>query len=500
MTTPLNTIHESDPAGLATCVASSKPILYLSGLFLMGLGILMLIPGLFTLSMNDTGAGAFFKSSAYTCLSGLLLFVLTRSQPFNLISRQIFLLTNVSWILVSVFAALPFVLAEEMSYTDAFFETMSGITTTGSTVMSHLVTVCGGILLWRSILQWLGGIGFIAMAVAVLPFLKVGGMRLFRSESSDWSEKTLPRSGSIAKRIILLYSIITLLCMTGYLLSGMNLFDAVNHAMTTVSTGGYSTSDASMGNFDNAWTHWNATFFMILGSLPFALFIKFLRGDRTSLFRDRQVQAFIVLLVMIWALLSVWLWLNSGYDWFESLTLAAFNTTSIITTTGYTLTDYSLWGGFATSLFFFLTFTGGCSGSTTGGIKIFRFQIGFKLLHIQLKQLNHPRAFLIQSYNGIEITNDILRSLVAFSALFALLVALLTTSLSLLGLDFITSLSGAVTAIANVGPGFGDVINPSGNFATLPDTAKWLLCAGMLMGRLEIITVLVMFLPSFWRN
>ncbi|WP_211828221.1 TrkH family potassium uptake protein [Kistimonas asteriae] len=477
-----------------------KPVLYVAGLFLMVLGILMLIPALLTLSMGDIGAGAFFESAIYTFLSGGLLAMLMRSRHFSLVSRQIFLLTNVSWILVSAFAALPFVLVEDMSYTDAFFETMSGITTTGSTVMSHLTTVNGGILLWRSILQWLGGIGFIVMAVAILPFLKVGGMRLFQSESSDWSEKALPRSGSIAKRIVLVYSIITILCMVGYLLSGMNLFDAANHAMTTVSTGGYSTSDASMGHFSNPWVHWNATLFMILGSLPFVLFVRFLRGDRASLLRDSQVQAFIGFLVMIWLLFSVWLWLNSSYDWFESLTLVAFNTTSVVTTTGYAMTDYSLWGGFAISLFFFLTFVGGCSGSTAGGIKIFRFQIGFKLLHIQLKQLNHPRAFLVQSYNGIEITNDILRSLVAFSSFFGLLVALLTIGLSLLGLDFVTSLSGAVTAIANVGPGFGDVIGPAGNFATLPAMAKWLLCVGMLMGRLEVITVLVMFLPSFWRN
>ncbi|MCK5893981.1 MAG: TrkH family potassium uptake protein [Endozoicomonadaceae bacterium] len=477
-----------------------KPVLYVAGLLLVLLGILMLIPAMIAWLIDDFGTIAFLKSSFITLLTGCLLTVFMRTKQFSLTTRQIFLLTNVSWILVGLFAALPFSLVENMSYTDAFFETMSGITTTGSTVITHLSTINGGILLWRSILQWFGGIGFIVMAIAILPFLKVGGMRLFQSESSDWSEKALPRSHSIAEQIVVIYLCLTLLCMFFYWLAGMNLFDAVNHAMATVSTGGYSTKNASMGHFSNPLIHWIAILFMILGSLPFVLFVKFLRGDRASLFHDSQVRTFVVFLVIIWLLVSTWLWFNSSYDWFESLTLAAFNCTSVVTTTGFSVTDYSLWGGFAISIFFVLTFIGGCSGSTTSGVKIFRFQVGFKLLHIQLKQSNHPRAFFTQYYNGIEITNDILRSLVAFGSSYCLIIAILVISLSLQGLDLVTSLSGTVTVIANVGPGLGDIIGPAGNFATLPSTAKWLLCFGMLLGRLEVITVLIILLPSFWRN
>lgn len=458
----------------------------------------MLIPALVVWLIDDFGGYAFVMSATLTFLSGSLLAYFTHTKQFNLTTRQIFLLTNISWTLIGIFAALPFCLVEDMPYTDAFFETMSGITTTGSTVIIHLSTINSGILFWRSILQWFGGIAFIVMAIAILPFLKVGGMRLFQSESSDWSEKALPRS--TAKQIMIIYLCLTLLCMCLYWLAGMNLFDAVNHAMTTVSTGGYSTHNASMGHFSNPWIHWIAIIFMILGSLPFILFVKFLRGNRASLLHDSQVRAFVLFLVMIWLLVSTWLWFNSSYDWFESLTLAAFNCTSIVTTTGFTFTDYSLWGGFAIGIFFVLAFIGGCSGSTTSGIKIFRFQIGFKLLHIQLKQSNHPRAFFTQNYNGIEITNDILRSLVAFGSFYGLLIAMLMISLSLLGLDLVTSLSGAVSAIANVGPGLGEIIGPAGNFATLPASAKWLLCIGMLLGRLEVITMLIILLPSFWRD
>ncbi|WP_330926278.1 TrkH family potassium uptake protein [Candidatus Sororendozoicomonas aggregata] len=443
---------------------------------------------------------SFLLSAGITGASGGALFLGTKPDNFALKPREAFLLTNVSWLVLSTYAAIPFMLELHLSYTDAFFETMSGITTTGSTVLSGLDHMEKGVLLWRSLLQWLGGIGFIVMAVAVLPFLKVGGMRLFQSESSDWSEKVMPRSGSIAKRIVAIYFWLTITCAYFYYLGGMTGFEAINHAMTTLSTGGYSTSDSSMANFTNPYIHWVAIIFMLLGSLPFVLFVRFFKGDIQSLLKDRQVRAFIGFMLILWGFFSLWLVFNSQYNLWQAFTLVAFNTTSVVTTTGFALTDYTLWGGFAAALFLFLTVIGGCSGSTTGGIKIFRLQIGARLLGIQLRLLSHPRSCLVHSYNGQLITEDILRSLIGFGFFFGLLSILMTLLLCLMGLDLITSMSGALTAIANVGPGLGDIIGPAGNFKSLPDSAKWLLSGGMLMGRLEITTVLVLFTASFWKD
>ncbi|WP_263079798.1 TrkH family potassium uptake protein [Endozoicomonas sp. Mp262] len=479
---------------------SIRPVFYVVGLSLTVLAVLMLLPAFYHLATGESGSSAFLLSAGITGASGGALFLGTQPDNFNLKPKEAFLLTNCCWLMLSAYAALPFCLELHISYTDAFFETMSGITTTGSTVLSGLDTMNGGILLWRSLLQWLGGIGFIVMAVAVLPFLKVGGMRLFQSESSDWSEKVMPRSGSIAKRIVFVYFGLTVACAYCFFLGGMDGFEAINHSMTTLSTGGYSTSDSSMAHFTNPFIHWTATVFMLLGGMPFVLFVKCFKGDMYSLYKDSQVRAFLVFMLLLWIGFTLWLVLSSSYGFWEALTLVAFNTTSVITTTGFALTDYSLWGGFAATLFLFLTVVGGCSGSTAGGIKIFRFQIGARLLGIQLKQLSHPRACFVQSYNGQQITDDILRSLIGFGFFFALLSTLLTLLLCLLGLDLITSLSGALTAIANVGPGLGDIIGPAGNFASLPDTAKWLLSWGMLMGRLEITTVLVLFTRTFWKG
>ncbi|WP_299729168.1 TrkH family potassium uptake protein [uncultured Endozoicomonas sp.] len=477
-----------------------RPVLYVIGLFLTALAKFMLIPVIYDLLTDNSAIWEFLAAAGITLVTGAALTINFKPDTFNMKPRQVFVLTTLCWIAVSSFAALPFWFKLPISYTDAFFETMSGITTTGSTVLTGLDYMDHSVLLWRSLMQWFGGIGFIVMAVAVLPFLKVGGMRLFQSESSDWSEKALPRSGSIAKRIILVYLIMTALCAYLYFLGGMTGFEAINHSMSTVSTGGYSTSDASMGYFRSPFIIWTSTFFMILASLPFVLFVRGMRGEIDCLYKDTQVQAFIGFLVCVWLVLGTWLCFHSQYSFFESLTLVSFNTTSTVTTTGYAYGDYSLWGGFANIAFFFLLFVGGCSGSTAGGIKIFRFQIGSKLLHIQLKQLVHPRACFVQTYNGQQISSEILRSLIGFTFFFILLIALISLLLALCGLDPITSVTGATTAVTNVGPGLGDIIGPAGNFSALHDAAKWILSAGMLLGRLEVITVLVLFTPAFWKG
>nr|MDT0253855.1 potassium transporter TrkG [Endozoicomonas sp.] len=332
---------------------------------------------------------AFTLPPMITFGAGTLLWWCCKSESFALRPREIFLLTNLSWIIVCAFGALPFLFETEISFTDAFFETMSGITTTGSTVLVGLDNMNPGILMWRSVLQWLGGIGFIVMAVAILPFLKVGGMRLFQSESSDWSEKVMPRSGVIAKRIVQVYLGLSVLCALAYYYGGMTAFEAINHSMTTLSTGGFSTSDSSMGFFSNPVIHWTGTLFMLLGSLPFVLMVRFFSGNADPLLKDAQIRGFMKLIVVVWSSMTLWLVMNSDYGVFDALTLVAFNTTSVISTTGFALTDYLLWDGFAATVFFFLTFIGGCSGSTSGGVKIFRFQLGLMLLNVQLKLLSH---------------------------------------------------------------------------------------------------------------
>jgi len=326
------------------------------------------------------------------------------------------------------------------------------------------------------------------------------GMRLFQTESSDRSDKVMPRSHMVAKYMVVAYVGLSALAVLGFWLAGMNLFDAINHAMSAISTGGFSTSDASLAKWQQPAVHWVAVVVMILGSLPFVLYVSTLRGNYRALIRDEQVRGFMFVLIGSWLVLATWYTLTTQLHWFEALRHVAVNTTSIMTTTGFALGDYSLWGGFSTMLFFYLGFIGGCSGSTAGGLKVFRFQVAFILLKANLMQLVHPRAVIKQQYNRHRLDEDIVRSILAFSFFFTITIAALALALSLCGLDWITALSGAASTVSGVGPGMGPIIGPAGNFSSLPDTAKWLLSAGMLLGRLEILTVLVLLLPAFWRH
>lgn len=481
-------------------LAALRLIGFILGIFLITLAVSMVIPmiTLVVFERNDD-LSAFLWSSLITFVCGFLLVVRGRPEAAQLRPRDMYLLTTGSWLVVCIFAALPMVFIHQISYTDAFFETMSGITTTGSTVLTGLDSASPGLLIWRSMLHWLGGIGFIGMAVAVLPLLRVGGMRLFQTESSDWSEKVAPRSHVAAKSILLVYLGLTGLATLALWIAGMTPFEAVNHAMSLISTGGFSTSDASLGHWTQPAIHWIAVVIMILGSLPFTLYVATLRGNRRALFKDHQVRGFLGFLIVISLAVGTWLSWNSDYRWWDALRIVAINVTSVVTTTGIAVGDYTTWGSFAVLLFFYLTFVGGCSGSTAGGLKIFRFQVAASLLISSLKQLIHPRAVIQKKYNGHPIDEDIVRSLLTFSFFFTITIALLALGLGLIGLDWMTALSGAATAVCNVGPGVGSIIGPAGNFSSLPDAAKWLLTIGMLLGRLEILTVLVLITPVFWR-
>lgn len=473
---------------------------FILGIFLITLAVSMVIP-MFTLLAFERSDDlqAFVWSSLITAGCGIALVAPGRPANTNLRPRDMYFLTTVSWVTVCCFAALPLMLVQHISYSDAFFETMSGITTTGATVLAGLDDASPGLLMWRSLLHWLGGIGFIGMAIAILPLLRVGGMRLFQTESSDWSEKVMPRSYVAGQYLLAIYVAFTIAAFMAFWATGMSPFDAINHAMSSVSTGGYSTSDLSLGKFSPS-AHWVAIFFMLLGSLPFGLYIATLRGNRGALFRDEQVRGFVLMLTLTSLSFTLWYWLNHDRSLLDSLRIVSFSVVSVVTTTGFAVEDYSQWGGFAVMAFFYLTFLGGCSGSTSGGLKMFRFQVAYALLRANLKQLVHPRAVIRQQYNGHPLDEEIVRSILTFSFFITMTIGVLALCLAMLGLDPITALTGAASAVCNVGPGLGPIIGPAGNFSTLPDAAKWLLSVGMLLGRLEIITVLVMLTPSFWRH
>ena len=465
------------------------------------LAVAMCLPAIFDLIVGNPNWQVFLLAAALTLFIGIMLVLMTRDNVRNISIRQAFVLTTVVWVVIPSFAALPLAFADlQLSYTDAFFEAMSGLTTTGSTVMLGLDSTPPGILLWRALLQWLGGIGIIAMAIVILPLLQVGGMQLFRMESSDTSDKVMPRTTQIVTYISVLYVALTALCAVLYWAGGMSGFDAVTHAMTTIATGGFSTHDASVGYFNSPAIDATATMFMLIGGMPFVLYLQALRGAPLRLIRDSQVRWFLATVVI--AVLSMWFYLEGDLEGqvFKNFLRVAFNVVSVITGTGYSTEDYSAWGPFAVSVLFFLMFVGGCAGSTTCGIKIFRFQVLYATAKNQMYRLLQPHGVFIPYYNRRPIPETVTESVMGFFFLYALAFAVIAMGLGLLGLDFLTAASGAATAISNVGPGLGPRIGPAGTFATLPDAAKWLLSFGMLLGRLELFTVLVLLLPSFWRK
>ena len=476
-----------------------RPVFHVIGYLVVILATAMLVPMFVDLAVGNPDWVVFGTASAVTLFFGVLLVLTSWTPTKTLHLRQVFLLTTLAWIIVCVFAALPFVFAEtRLSFTDAFFESMSGLTTTGSTVMVGLDRLPPGLLLWRSLTQWLGGLGIVAMGIAVLPFLRVGGMQLFRAESSDRSDKVVPRASDLALALGWIYMTLTVACAIALSIAGMSIFDAICHAMTAVSTAGFSTRDSSVGAWNNASVEVVLIFFMVLGGVPFVRLISLARGDVGPIWRDTQIRWYLGFLAVVSVAVGAWLAEASGISWLQGLRLAAFNVVSIVTTTGYASTDYSLWGALAVSVFLMLTVVGGCTGSTTGGIKIFRFEILFMVIRVQSIRLYSPHRILPLTYNGKPVDNDIMVSVMAFGFVFVALLALFGVILSAIGLDLVTAFSGAATALANVGPGLGPVIGPAGNFAPLPDSAKWVLSIGMLLGRLEFFTVLVLLNPRFW--
>jgi trk system potassium uptake protein TrkH len=477
-----------------------RPVVQILGWIASCIALAMLLPALADLSIGNPDWHAFLTAGLLAGFIGVLSVAATRTEaPVRFDIRQAFLVTVFGWIVVALLGALPF-LGLGISFTDAVFESMSGITTTGSTVLAGLDAMPPGILLWRGLLQWFGGIGIIAIAILMLPLLRVGGMQLFRIERPESSEEKVYTPGKTIVFLVSIYAGLTLACAALYAVLGMTAFDAVTHAMSTLSTGGYSTHDASFAYFRNAGLHWVAIVFMLAGAIPFFLYIKTLRGNVRSLVADQQVRGFVTFLVTAILAMAWWLMAQRDIGFFEALTLTAFNITSIVTTTGFASDDYAAWGPGAVGVFLVLMFVGGCSGSTSGAIKIYRFQILLQIVLAHVRRLTRPHRVIPLRFNGRLLSDDVTYSILAFLVVFVATIALFTVALALLGLDIVTAYSASVTAITNVGPGLGAIVGPAGNFQPLPDAAKWMLTFAMLAGRLEVLALLVAFDPQFWRR
>jgi trk system potassium uptake protein TrkH len=461
---------------------------------------MMVLPALVDAADGNSGWRVFFVSSVLTFfIGGLLLLIAYDDKPMSLSIKQGFLLTALSWLVLPAFAAIPFI-GLGLPIADAYFEATSGLTTTGSTVIAGLDKLPRGILLWRALLMGVGGLGIVVMAIIMLPALRVGGMQLFQTESSERSEKILPRATELVAATSSVYFTLILLAVFVFAVLGMDIFDAVCHALATVATGGFSTHDTSYAFFQSPAIEWAAVVFMILGALPFVVFIRALRGEPLVIWRDAQVRGFLLLLAVLCMVMTAWLVYERGQPFGTALRLAVFNVTSILTTSGFSTDDYTTWGTFAVGLFFLMTFLGGCSGSTTGGIKIYRLQVSALLTRSHLLHLISPNRVVTLSYNGRRLPPDVPFSVIAFLAIYMATIGFFSLLLAAMGLDFVTALSSAATAVSNVGPGLGDTVGPAGNFSGLPAPAKIVLSFAMVLGRLELFTVFVLLLPTFWRK
>ena len=481
-------------------MSNYKTVFFTLGILQIILGIFMFIPIIAQFFYQEIDS-SFFGASIVTIIFGTLFFLSNLDHENKLNLQQAFLLTALSWLSVAIFGSLPFFFSNlDFSFTNAFFESMSGITTTGSTVIENLEYMPKSILLWRAILQWLGGIGIILMAITLMPIMNIGGMQLFKISSQDTAEKILPKSKEISVRLVFIYSSLTLICAVFYKIFGMNYFDSLTHSMTTIATGGFSNYNDSIGHFNSTLIEMNAVIFIILGSIPFISYIKYLNGDKSIFYKDAQISFFIKTIIVSIIIIYIFLFFKNYESETFLIRQVIFNVVSILTGTGYVTTNYSEWGNFSLIFFIVLMFIGGCAGSTACGLKIFRIHILYKFFVMQLKKYIYPRGIFVLKYSDNVLNEKFISSIISFVFLYIIIFFVITTLLSISGLDFVTAVSGAATSISNVGPGLGNLIGPNGNFSLLPDFSKWVLSAGMILGRLELFAIIVLFIPSFWRR
>jgi len=481
-------------------MSNYKTVFFTLGILQIILGIFMIIP-IITQVIYGEFDSSFVIALIITFIFGILFLISNLDHDKKINLQQAFLLTSLSWISVAIFGSLPFFFSKlDLSFTDSFFESMSGITTTGSTIITNLELAPKSILIWRALLQWLGGIGIIIMAITLMPIMNVGGMLLFKVLNNDSASEVLPSSKEISIKLIFIYLSLTLSCGASYKFFGMNVFDSLTHSMTTIATGGFSNYNDSIGFFNSAKIETIAIIFIILGSVPFISYIKFIAGNKKIFLTDSQINTFIKLIVISIVILYLFLIFKNGNFSFSYLRSITFNVVSILTGTGYVTKEFDQWGSFPLFYFLILMFIGGCAGSTACGIKIFRVQILYRFILNQIKKVVYPRGIFIIKYQNNNVNDKFLASIISFIYLYIIIFFILTALLSLTGLDFITSISGAATSISNVGPGLGSIIGPNGNFSQLPENSKWILSLGMILGRLELFAILTLFLPSFWKK
>ena len=478
-----------------------RPVAYVIGLIVASLGASMIVPMLIDLFGNHPNWQAFAVSAFVTVLCGVALTLSTGGgMGRGLTIKQVFMLTTGIYVVLPCFGALPFMLGEPgIGFVDAFFETVSGITTTGATVISGLETLPPGILMWRGLLQWFGGVGIIVVAVVFLPFLRVGGMQLFRLESLDTLGRILPRAVEVTRSISVIYIVLTVACALGYSYAGMGVFDSVVHSMTTVATGGFANHDSSFAAF-GARAEYVGALFMTLAALPFLRYFQFITGSYRPLLQDAQIRGFLLVVLAVVSALAAWQLLANGWGIEVSFRKSLFNGISILTGTGYASENYGAWGSFPIAVFFLIGLIGGCAGSTSCSIKIFRFQLMLAALRSNVTRVRLPHAVTAPRYNGQRVPEEVLSSVMAFFVIFLATLGGASLLLSTLGLDFVTAISGAAAALANIGPGLGDTIGPAGNYSSLDGRAKLVLAFAMLIGRLELTAVYAMLTVRFWKS
>lgn len=479
-----------------------QPVLMINGYLISVLGLVMLIPA--AIDMLETGRNwsLFITSSIVSLFIGLSLFLGNRTQIKKITLQQGYLLTTVSWVSLALLATLPFILSDVThSFADAWFEAMSGLSTTGATVITDLEALPDSILLWRSMLNGLGGIGIVIFAVALLPFLGIGGMQIFQRENSDLNDKFMPKFNYIAKRILAVYFVLTALCAGCLYLAGMAPLEAVNYAIATIATGGSATKNASVGFYNNVSIEMILLLFMYLGALPMTFYIVLIQRRDLHSFRTTQVAVFTKVLAVYILLTTIWLAYAGVYEsvW-QALRYAAFNVVSLTTSTGFVSTDYMKWGAPAGTIFIIFALTGGCTGSTAGSVKIFRWQVVWAYLKQSMIVATEPNRVVPLKIGNLTTGNAIISSVFVFISAFMATLVVFTVLVALTGLDFSTAFSSVVACVTNSGPGIGSIVGPTGTYASLSDFAKYMLSLAMLLGRLEVLTVIVIFTKSFWRN
>jgi len=479
----------------------SRVILHIIGFLLILDGFFMLGGIPFSIYYGDDDIFILLGCGIGTALIGFILQWLTRKQRSEISKRDGYIVVSLGWIAMSIFGALPFILHGSIpSYTDAFFETMSGFTTTGASILHNIESLPHGLLFWRSITQWLGGMGIIVLSLAILPVLGIGGMQLYVAEvPGPTKDKIHPRVRETAKRLWGIYFIFTAAEIVLLLFGGMNLFDAICHAFTTMATGGFSTKQASIAYYNSPFIDYVIIVFMFLAGTNFVLHYHWLHKKINMVWKNDEFRFYTQIVVFVSLVVAVGL-VSLQYAGLEkSFRDALFHVVSIVTTTGYVTADYELWGPFFKVLFFLLLFTGGCAGSTGGSVKIVRYLLLIKNSLRELRRLIHPRAVIPLRFNNNSIPNEIISNILAFFLFYLSIFVIGTVIMSLLGLDFQTAMGSVATSLGNVGPAIGSV-GPSSNFSHIPDIGKWILSFLMLMGRLELFTVILIFSPAFYKS